>query len=207
MRGPDWDSTAIFLTWDDWGGFYDHVVPPSVDQSGYGLRVPALVISPYARTGYVDHQTLSFDAYLKFIEDDFLGGQRLDPSTHGRPDSRPRVAENAPALGNLLSECDYHQHPRPPVQLRRLPPPPSPRARAPGAAAAHGACAGSASPAAIRGVAGDPNDGPSRPHQTTPSPNRLRRFLRAVTDRGRCPWQDAATPERRTTGHGAADAE
>ena len=41
MRGPDWDSTAIFLSWDDWGGFYDHVVPPVVDQNGYGLRVPA----------------------------------------------------------------------------------------------------------------------------------------------------------------------
>ncbi len=50
MKSPDWDSTAIFLSWDDWGGFYDSVVPPAVDQNGYGLRVPALVISPYART-------------------------------------------------------------------------------------------------------------------------------------------------------------
>jgi phospholipase C len=49
MKSPDWDSTAIFLAWDDWGGFYDHVVPPQVDQNGYGLRVPALVISPYAK--------------------------------------------------------------------------------------------------------------------------------------------------------------
>jgi phospholipase C len=71
MRGPDWGSTAIFVTWDDWGGFYDHVRPPSVDRNGYGLRVPALVISPYARQGYIDHQTLSFDACNKFIEDDF----------------------------------------------------------------------------------------------------------------------------------------
>ena len=74
MRSPDWKSSAIFLTWDDWGGFYDHVRPPQVDANGYGLRVPALLISPYARRGLVDHQTLSFDAYLKFIEDDFLGG-------------------------------------------------------------------------------------------------------------------------------------
>ena len=59
MKSPDWDSTAIFLQWDDWGGFYDHVVPPTVDQNGYGLRVPAMVISPYAKTDYVDHQTLS----------------------------------------------------------------------------------------------------------------------------------------------------
>jgi phospholipase C len=74
MRGPDWSSTAIFLTWDDWGGFYDHVRRPRVDRNGYGLRVPGLVIGPYARRGYIDHQTLSFDAYNKFIEDDFLGG-------------------------------------------------------------------------------------------------------------------------------------
>jgi phospholipase C len=67
MSGPDWKSTAIFLTWDDWGGFYDHVAPPTVDENGYGLRVPGLVISPYARQGYVDHQVLSFDAYAKFI--------------------------------------------------------------------------------------------------------------------------------------------
>jgi phospholipase C len=72
MQSPDWSSTAIFLAWDDWGGFYDHVVPPKVDGSGYGLRVPGMVISPYSRHGFIDHQTLSFDAYLKFIEDDFL---------------------------------------------------------------------------------------------------------------------------------------
>src|SRR5439155_12444750 len=91
MQGPEWESTAIFLTWDDWGGFYDHVAPPEVDQNGYGLRVPGLVISPYARQGYVDHQTLSFDAYLKLIEDLFLDGQRLDPASDGRPDPRPSV--------------------------------------------------------------------------------------------------------------------
>jgi phospholipase C len=66
MRGPEWKSTAIFLSWDDWGGFYDHVTPPRVDENGYGLRVPGLVISPYARGGFIDHQTLSFDAYVKW---------------------------------------------------------------------------------------------------------------------------------------------
>ena len=91
MRGPDWKSTAIFLTWDDWGGFYDHVVPPRADAQGYGLRVPGLVISPYARRGYVDHQVLSFDAFNKFIEDDFLDDARLNPRTDGRPDPRPDV--------------------------------------------------------------------------------------------------------------------
>ncbi len=117
MKGPDWNSTAILLSWDDWGGFYDHVAPPVVDQNGYGLRVPGIVISPYAKTGYIDHQTLSHDAYVKFIEDDFLGGQRLDPATDGRPDPRPDVRENNPQLGNLVNDFDFSQPPRPPVLL------------------------------------------------------------------------------------------
>jgi phospholipase C len=91
MRSPDWNSSAIFLAWDDWSGMYDNVVPPAADSLGYGLRVPALVISPYARRGLIDSQTLSFDAYLKFIEDGFLGGARLNPATDGRPDPRPDV--------------------------------------------------------------------------------------------------------------------
>jgi phospholipase C len=117
MQGPEWKHTAIFLSWDDWGGFYDHVVPPVVDGNGYGLRVPGLVISPWARRGYIDHQVLSFDAYLKFIEDIFLGGQRLDPMTDGRPDSRPNVRENAPQLGNLLRDFNFSRRPRRPLIL------------------------------------------------------------------------------------------
>jgi len=117
MRSPDWGSTAIFLGWDDWGGFYDHVPPPTVDQNGYGLRVPGLVISPYARKGFVDHQVLSFDAYAKFIEDDFLGGARLDPRTDGRPDPRPDVRETMPILGDLRADFDFTQPPRAPVLL------------------------------------------------------------------------------------------
>ena len=117
MRGPDWEETAIFVTWDDWGGFYDHVVPPRVDRNGYGIRVPAFMISPWARAGTIDSQTLSFDAYLKLIEDLFLGGQRLDPETMSRPDSRPKVREEAKILGNLLREFDFTQEPLPPVIL------------------------------------------------------------------------------------------
>jgi phospholipase C len=117
MKGPDWNSTAIFLTWDDWGGFYDHVVPPTVDQNGYGLRVPGIVISPYAKRGYIDHQTLSFDAFDKFIEDDFLGGQRLDPATDGRPDPRPDVREAQKVLGNLINDFNFSQPPRAPLVL------------------------------------------------------------------------------------------
>ena len=126
MKSPDWNSTAIFLSWDDWGGFYDNVVPPQVDQNGYGLRVPAIVISPYARKGYIDHQTLSSDAYLKFIEDDFLGGARLNPKTDGRPDPRPDVRENEPILGDLVKEFDFSQPPRKPFLLPTNPPTDSP---------------------------------------------------------------------------------
>jgi phospholipase C len=123
MRSPCWASTAIFLFWDDWGGFYDHVAPPQVDQNGYGLRVPGLVISPYAKTGYIDHQQLSHDAYLKFIEDDFLGGQRLNPATDGRPDGRPTVREEAPGLGSIGADFDFSQQPRPPLLLSAHPEP------------------------------------------------------------------------------------
>jgi len=126
MKSPDWTSTAIFLSWDDWGGFYDHVVPPVVDQNGYGLRVPGIVISPYARKGYIDHQTLSTDAYLKFIEDDFLNGARLNPRTDGRPDPRPDVRENQPLLGNLVRDFNFSQPPRAPVLLPTNPPADSP---------------------------------------------------------------------------------
>ena len=128
MDGPDWGSTAIFLVWDDWGGFYDHVVPPHVDENGYGIRVPSLVISPYARRGFVDHQTLSFDAIIKFVEDDFLSGQRLDPRTDGRPDPRPDIREVAPQLGDLTADFDFNQTPLPPLILP-LHPPPGPASR------------------------------------------------------------------------------
>jgi hypothetical protein len=130
MHSPDWSSTAIFLSWDDWGGFYDHVVPPSVDQDGYGIRVPGPVISPFARTGFIDHQVLSHDAYNKFIEDDFLDGQRLNPANDGRPDPRPDVREANPLLGNLAADFDFNQKPRPPVILP-VHPPPRPASMAP----------------------------------------------------------------------------
>jgi len=131
MQGPDWSSTAIFLSWDDWGGFYDHVRPPRVDVNGYGFRVPALVISPWARPGYIDHQALSHDAYDKLIEDLFLNGQRLDPNTDGRPDPRPDVREDASQLGNLLGDFDFTQTPVAPLVLR-VHPAPGPASKPPG---------------------------------------------------------------------------
>ena len=117
MAGPDWSSSAIFLTWDDWGGFWDHVVPPVVDENGYGPRVPGMLISPWARPGYIDHQDLSFDAYNKLIEDIFLGGHGLNPTTDGRPDPRPDVREDNPELGDLAREFDFNQTPLPPLPL------------------------------------------------------------------------------------------
>ncbi len=117
MRGPDWNSTAIFLSWDDWGGFYDHVVPPTVDGMGLGIRVPGIVISPYSRRGYIDHHVLSHDAYVKFIENDFLHGARLDPQTDGRPDSRPTVRDENPGIDIISRAFNFKQHPRPPMIL------------------------------------------------------------------------------------------
>ena len=68
MQGPDWHSTAVFLTWDDFGGFYDHVAPDNVDQFGFGPRVPLLIISPFARKGFISHTTYEFSSFLRFAE-------------------------------------------------------------------------------------------------------------------------------------------
>jgi phospholipase C len=94
-----WKDTAIFITWDDYGGFYDHVPPPQVDRFGFGIRVPLLLISPYAKTGYVDHTVGEFSSVLRFIEDNW----GLSQLTH-----RDRDAHN-------LSEAfDFTQEPRMP---------------------------------------------------------------------------------------------
>ncbi len=72
MNSSYWSSTAIFITWDDFGGFYDHVAPPQVDQYGYGFRVPLLVVSPMARRGFIDHTQADFTSILNFIEEEYL---------------------------------------------------------------------------------------------------------------------------------------
>jgi hypothetical protein len=96
QRSPAWSSSAIFLTWSDWGGYYDHVRPPQVDSHGYGFRVPAIVISPYARTGFVDHTATDFSSILSFIE-----------STYGLA---PLSARDAKAAG--MSEAfDFNRKP------------------------------------------------------------------------------------------------
>jgi phospholipase C len=106
MASPDWDHTAIFLAWDDWGGFYDHVPPPSVDRYGYGLRVPGLVISPYAKQGYIDHNTASFDSWLKLVEERY-GVPSLTLRDTGAYDMRDAF--------------DFTQAPRAGVQLSATP--------------------------------------------------------------------------------------
>lgn len=67
-RSPQWDSSAFVWAYDDWGGWYDHVMPPVVDAYGYGPRVPALLVSPYARRGFVSHETHDFTSILRFVE-------------------------------------------------------------------------------------------------------------------------------------------
>ncbi|HZU12160.1 MAG TPA: alkaline phosphatase family protein [Chloroflexota bacterium] len=108
MRGPDWPSTLVVLTWDDFGGFYDHVAPPHLDAIRLGPRVPAIIISPYARAHAVDHHTMDFDSILRFIEQDF----RLPPLTRWDRDA-----------SSLLSSLNLHQRPLAPVVLgqRRCP--------------------------------------------------------------------------------------
>jgi len=91
--------------------------PPKVDAGGFGLRVPGIVISPWAKKGTIDKQVMSHDAYLHFIEDLFLDGARIDPSTDGRRDSRPTVRENLQP-GDLMNDFDFTQKPLPPLVLK-----------------------------------------------------------------------------------------
>jgi phospholipase C len=71
MKGPGWNSTVVFLTWDDFGGFYDHVPPPSTGNYSLGPRVPLIIISPYAKKGYISHTQYDFSSFLKFVETRF----------------------------------------------------------------------------------------------------------------------------------------
>jgi phospholipase C len=104
MNGPLWNSTAIFLTWDDFGGFYDHVSTPMVDAFGLAPRVPLIVISPYAKPGYVSHTPYEFASVLKFIEKRF-----------GLPPTNQLPIHDAdPSLSDLEDAFDFNQSPLPP---------------------------------------------------------------------------------------------
>ena len=97
--GPQWNSTAIVLLWDDWGGFYDNARPPKLDFRGLGIRVPCLIISPYAKTNYVSKTTYEFGSILKFIEEAFnlpsLGALSGSSSWQGYTDTRANSLDDS----------------------------------------------------------------------------------------------------------------
>ncbi len=70
-KSSSWNSTAIVVLWDDWGGWYDNVPPPQLDYRGLGVRVPCIIISPYARKAYVSHTNYEFGSIVKFVEEVF----------------------------------------------------------------------------------------------------------------------------------------
>jgi len=104
MKGDMWNETAIFITWDEWGGLYDHVSPPAVDDIGLGFRVPLLTISPYVVRGTIDDEVGEFSTPLKFIEDNW----GLDYLT-------PRIRKTH----NFSHVFDFERGPRAPVPSGR----------------------------------------------------------------------------------------
>ena len=102
MQSKFWPSTAIFVTWDDYGGWYDHVAPPQVDAFGFGFRVPCLIISPYAKEGFIDHTQSEFTSILKFIQ-----------TVH----SLPPLTQRDAMASNMFEAFDFSQTPSPPLIL------------------------------------------------------------------------------------------
>jgi phospholipase C len=99
MQSRYWQNTAVVVLWDDYGGFFDTVVPPTVDGYGLSFRVPALIISPYARAGFIDHTVYDFESTLKFIEWRF---------------GLPALTQRDAGANNLLSAFDFGQQPASP---------------------------------------------------------------------------------------------
>lgn len=102
MNSPFWSSTAIFVTWDDWGGYYDHVPPPSVDYFGLGVRVPMIIISPYARAHQVIHTQYEFASVLKFAEETF---------------GLPSLTQRDASANDMMDAFNFTQTPLPPLVL------------------------------------------------------------------------------------------
>ncbi len=107
-ESPYWDTTAIVVLWDDWGGWYDGVPPPQLDFVGLGIRVPCIIISPYARSGYVSHTQYEFGSVIKFIEETFQL-PALGPESRGYTDTRAH---------SLVDSFDFKASPRP---FKRIP--------------------------------------------------------------------------------------
>ncbi len=103
MEGPDWNSTVVFLTWDDFGGFYDHVPPPMISPYSLGPRVPLLIISPYARKGYISHTQYEFSSFLKFAERRF---------------NLPALTKRDTEANDMLDSFDFNREPLPPLVLQ-----------------------------------------------------------------------------------------
>ena len=104
MRGPDWRSTVVFLTWDDFGGFYDHVPPPHINAISLGPRVPTIVISPFARAHFIDHNRYDFSSILRYIE-----------ALH----HLPPLAYYDKHAASLAADLNIHQKPLPPLRLKQ----------------------------------------------------------------------------------------
>lgn len=104
MRSPLWEKSAFLWSYDDWGGWFDHVRPPKVDRFGYGFRAPALLVSPYSRKGYVESRTMDFTSQLKFIEENW----GLKP-----------LAERDRKANSIGLALDFDQAPREAVFLSR----------------------------------------------------------------------------------------
>jgi phospholipase C len=102
MSSSAWNTSAFTWTYDDWGGWYDHVTPPKVDKFGYGFRAPALLVSPYAYRGKVDHTQLDFTSQLKFIEENW---------------GVPALSSRDAHANSLSSAFDFSKAPREPVVL------------------------------------------------------------------------------------------
>jgi phospholipase C len=103
MQGPQWGSTAIFLFWDDFGGYYDHVPPPQIYTYGLGPRVPLVIISPYAKPAYVSSTVYSAASLLSFAENVF---------------GLPPIVEADTLANNLADSFDFTQNPIPPLILQ-----------------------------------------------------------------------------------------
>jgi phospholipase C len=103
MQGPDWNSTVVFLTYDDFGGFYDHVPPPQLDAFGLGPRVPLLIISPFAKPGYISHTVYEHSSILKFVETRY---------------HLPALTARDGMASDMLDSFDFAQQPQPPLILQ-----------------------------------------------------------------------------------------
>jgi phospholipase C len=105
MESDMWASSAIFITWDEWGGFYDHVPPPTLDHLDLGIRVPMLIISPYARRGYIDHEVGEFTSPLRFIADNW---------------GLPYLTDRYRRVTNMEQAFDFRKGPRRPDPRPKL---------------------------------------------------------------------------------------